>query len=117
MHELSIAQDLITTVLGVAEQNDAKQVTRAIVEIGALSGVEPDALTLAWEVVRQGTIAKDSPLEIEHKPLVARCPRCNWQGGGRKGSAVCSRSSRRQQAARLDLIASHAQFADLPALP
>jgi hydrogenase nickel incorporation protein HypA/HybF len=89
MHELSIAQDLITTVLGVAEQNDAKQVTRAIVEIGALSGVEPDALTLAWEVVRQDTIAKDSPLEIEHKPLVARCPRCNWQGEVEKDLPIC----------------------------
>jgi hydrogenase nickel incorporation protein HypA/HybF len=89
MHELSIAQDLISLILQTAEQNQARRVTSVTLEIGELSGVEPDALTLAYEVVSRGTLAEGSQMVIEHKPLTVRCPACCWEGEAEKIYPVC----------------------------
>lgn len=80
MHEMSIAVDLIATIEDIARQNQAQRVSTAIVEIGALSGVVPDALSFAFEVARKGTVANDCTLKIEEIPLRARCSACGWEG-------------------------------------
>lgn len=89
MHELSVAQDLMTLILDAAKQNNARRVTTVTLEIGALSGIEPDALELAYEVVSRGTLAEGSAMQIEHKPLTVRCPACQWEGEADKIYPVC----------------------------
>jgi len=76
MHELSIAQALIEQVTSVAENEQAKVVTRVSVAVGALSGVEPDALTLAFPVAAEGTVAHDAELAIERIPASVACRDC-----------------------------------------
>lgn len=80
MHEMSIAVDLIATIEDVARQNGAARVNRALVEVGALSGVVPDALSFAFEIARKGTVANDCTLIIDEIPLWARCASCGWEG-------------------------------------
>ena len=89
MHELSIAEDLIASILDIAKKNSAKKVTRATLEIGALSGIDPEALKLAYEVLSRSTLAEESALEIEYKPLTVCCPNCNWQGEADKFTPLC----------------------------
>lgn len=75
MHELSIALSMIEQV----EQQAAAQAggVRAIqVKIGALSGVDVEALRFAWEIARAGTPLAESRLEIEPVPLQVRCRQC-----------------------------------------
>ncbi len=90
MHELSVAEDLMTLILETAKQNRATRVTTVTLEIGALSGIEPDALELAYKVVSRGTLAEGSVMQIEAKPLTVRCPTCQWQGEADKLYPVCS---------------------------
>jgi hydrogenase nickel incorporation protein HypA/HybF len=75
MHELSIALSMIDEV----EQQPAAQAggVRSIrVKIGALSGVDAEALRFAWEIARAGTPLAETQLDIEQVPLRVRCPQC-----------------------------------------
>ena len=44
MHELSVCQGLIRQVERIAAENDAHAVSRVVLKVGPLSGVEPDLL-------------------------------------------------------------------------
>lgn len=89
MHELSIAEDLINLIVDVANEHQAKVVHSATVEVGELSGIESDALELAFDVVRKNTIANTCTLKIEHRPLIVKCPNCQWQGEVEKLYPAC----------------------------
>ncbi|MBW2735528.1 MAG: hydrogenase maturation nickel metallochaperone HypA [Deltaproteobacteria bacterium] len=89
MHELSIAVDLIATIEDTARAHQATGVSLAIVEVGALSGVVPDALSFAFEVARKGSLAADCTLEIKEVPLKARCSACQWEGEIEPLNPVC----------------------------
>jgi hydrogenase nickel incorporation protein HypA/HybF len=76
MHELSIALSILEQV----EQNPSAQPggVRAVqVKVGALAGVDAEALRFAWQIARAGTPLADAELEIEQIPLRVRCPRCD----------------------------------------
>ena len=45
-------------------------------EIGALSGVEPEAMRFCFDVVMQGSLADQATLEIVDAPGVAWCMAC-----------------------------------------
>lgn len=75
MHELSIALSILEQV----EQQPSARCggVRAVqVKIGALAGVDVEALRFAWEVARTGTPLAATELEVEQIPLRVRCPRC-----------------------------------------
>jgi hydrogenase nickel incorporation protein HypA/HybF len=75
MHELSIALSMIEQV----EQQSAAQgggVRSIQVKVGALSGVDVEALRFAWEIARAGTPLAETQLEVELIPLKVRCPSC-----------------------------------------
>jgi hydrogenase nickel incorporation protein HypA/HybF len=75
MHELSIALSMIEQV----EQQPAARsgpIRSIQVKIGALSGVDVEALRFAWEIARAGTPLAGTQLEIELVPLSVRCPQC-----------------------------------------
>lgn len=65
------------SVLEVARSRGATRVHRIVLKIGALSGVEPEALRFAFEVVTQGTIAEGSELEVDSVPAQAYCSACD----------------------------------------
>ena len=44
--------------------------------IGRFSGVEPEALLFAWQVLRAGTPSEAANLEIEEVPIRLRCEAC-----------------------------------------
>ena len=76
MHELSIAVGLIEQVEALLDENQAALATRVCVRIGSLSGVEPEALRMAFPVAAEdGRVAADA-LEIECVPAKARCGAC-----------------------------------------
>ena len=79
MHELSVCQGLLRQVDRLARENGAETVTRIVLRIGGLSGVEPSLLQHAFEIARMGTLAQEAELEIEEGPVVVKCQEC----GGR----------------------------------
>jgi hydrogenase nickel incorporation protein HypA/HybF len=59
-----------------ATQQGAHQIHRLRLRIGPLSGVVPEALRFAFDVVSRGTMAEGGRLEIEEIPVVCFCPGC-----------------------------------------
>ena len=76
MHEMSLCEG----VLQVIEENAAAQkfskVKTVWLEIGAFSGVEPEAMSFNFDVVVNGTLADGAKLEMIEVPAHAWCMMC-----------------------------------------
>jgi hydrogenase nickel incorporation protein HypA/HybF len=77
MHEASIALAIVDEVCERVERERIERVQAVYVEVGALSGVVPDALRFAWDLAAEGSPASGSVLQIERVPLRIRCVPCN----------------------------------------
>jgi Zn finger protein HypA/HybF involved in hydrogenase expression len=64
MHEVAIARELLETAVRSAEAAGLERVTRLQVELGREAGVAPDALSLALQIVGEGTIADCAAVEF-----------------------------------------------------
>jgi hydrogenase nickel incorporation protein HypA/HybF len=76
MHELSVCQGLLDQVAGIARQNQATGVKRIHLQVGPLSGVEPQLLEQAFPLASAGTIAEHAELAIETLAVRVRCTTC-----------------------------------------
>jgi len=75
MHETAMAQSLVEVISQEAEKRHAKPL-RAKMSCGELNAVNDDVLSFAFEAIAQGTLCEGVRLEIEHKPLQAKCHVC-----------------------------------------
>jgi hydrogenase nickel incorporation protein HypA/HybF len=76
MHELSLAQSLLTIVLDYARKNDAVRVERLVLSFGRMSCIVPEALETAFSVTARGTIAEGAELSFNIIPVVVSCVSC-----------------------------------------
>ena len=60
----------------VARANRLGRVTGVRVRIGHFSGVQPEALRFAWQVLRKGSLSDQAILEIEEIPIRVHCLDC-----------------------------------------
>jgi len=83
LHELSMASSIFEVVLEVALKNNAKRVLEVVVEMGELTLLNPDQLSMAFKVLSEGTIAEGARLEVKVVKAKARCNKCNeeWDVG------------------------------------
>ena len=77
MHEYSIAQGIMQTVLAEAEKAKAQKVVKVSLKIGDLTGVFPDSLSFCFELLSKGTIAEGAVLAIESVPIRGYCSHCD----------------------------------------
>jgi len=90
MHELSVCLSLLEEVKRVARENNAGLVTRIIVKIGPLSGVEPDLLRNAYPIAAAGTIAEGAELEIEATGIIVSCSQCGGESPATVNKLLCA---------------------------
>lgn len=76
MHELSLAQSLADEIVKVMERENAKEVIKVTVKIGALSGVDPDAFKFAVPFAFQGTVLEKTELLLDESPVTVKCRKC-----------------------------------------
>lgn len=76
MHELSLLEETLSLAVGYAQQQGATRIHRLTLRVGQLSGVVPEALQFAFDVVVQGTMAETAVLAIETLPAICYCPTC-----------------------------------------
>jgi hydrogenase nickel incorporation protein HypA/HybF len=76
MHEMSLAEGILQIVETAAVKQGFTKVTEVRLEIGALSGVEPDALTFCLDVVFRGSVAEGARVELERLPGQGFCLAC-----------------------------------------
>lgn len=76
MHELSIAQAIVDEVVAVAARQHSGTVAVVNVDVGALSGVEPDALDMVFPFASGGTPIAGASLKIRRVPARVQCNSC-----------------------------------------
>lgn len=77
MHEFSIVSALLDMCEDNARKNDATKVTKVIVKIGKLSGVEPQLLRTAFDTFKEKTMCDGAEFILNIQELVVKCLTCN----------------------------------------
>lgn len=80
MHELSLCYALLDHVTAIARSQGASRVTRILLRIGPLAGVEPALLCHAYPLAAAGSLAEGAELCIEPSPVRVQCERCGAEG-------------------------------------
>jgi len=76
MHEMSLCEGVLRVIEEQAAVQNYHKVKAVWLEVGALAGVEVDALRFGFDVVMKGSIATDASLEIIEVEGQAWCPQC-----------------------------------------
>lgn len=77
MHEVSLMKGFLEVALTEADRAGASRIERMRVKAGALSGVVPEALAFAFEVLAgESPVTAKSKLEIDRIPTGCRCREC-----------------------------------------
>ncbi|MBN2473516.1 MAG: hydrogenase maturation nickel metallochaperone HypA [Pirellulales bacterium] len=89
MHELSLAQNIMEIVEAERAEHGFERVHEIRLKVGALSGIDPQALELAFEAVREDTCAAEATIEIDAEPRVVTCRRCGATMDADPGPVAC----------------------------
>ena len=76
MHEISIAESILQIAEAKAREQNARSIQVIKLRLGTFTTIVPEALQFAFEICRQGTLARDARLDIEIVPMVTRCVVC-----------------------------------------
>lgn len=76
MHEISIAESIVSLAVDAARARTACAITRVELRIGALQQVVPEALEVAFRAAAAGTPACCARLEWSLEAAVVECPAC-----------------------------------------
>ena len=76
MHELSLCMELMRIIEEQTYRHSFRRVRTVRLEVGALAGVEIEALRFGFAVAAQGTRVEAAVLEIEQPPGQAVCLDC-----------------------------------------
>lgn len=77
MHEMSIAEGILDIALDTMRQNNGIIIHSVQLDLGLMSGVEPDALLFCWYAVVKGTAAEGSKIDIHTIPITGQCLDCD----------------------------------------
>jgi hydrogenase nickel incorporation protein HypA/HybF len=77
MHEMSLAEGVLRILEEQAEAQGFNRVSTVRLEIGALSHVDPDALSFCLQAVLKGSLAETAAVEIEKTPGEGWCLGCS----------------------------------------
>ncbi len=90
MHELSICQDLLSQVETLVRQHQAHRVSKIVLHMGALSGVEAHLLQQAYPLAVAGTVAERAVLEIHSVPIRVHCQACGQDSEAQANRLLCA---------------------------
>lgn len=76
MHESTLAEGILKIALDVAAENHAQKISVVGLKLGEMSGVEVEALTFSFDVLKKNTAAENSTLKINRVPITAQCNKC-----------------------------------------
>jgi hydrogenase nickel incorporation protein HypA/HybF len=79
MHEVGIMQSMLALATERAEAAGAARIHELRLRIGQLSGVVPESLEFAFELMREGTMAAEARLVVEHVPAACWCAGCQTE--------------------------------------
>lgn len=90
MHELSVCLALIEQVQRIAAERNAAVVSRIVLQVGPLSGVEAGLLRNAYPLAAAGTVAENADLVIEAAAVVVSCGECGTESPATANRLLCA---------------------------
>lgn len=91
MHEMALAQGVLDVIEEQARRSRFRSVRTVFVEIGELSGVEPEAISFCFDAVTRGSVAEGARLEILAVEGRGVCIDCGAQVRLRERFDACER--------------------------
>ena len=88
MHELSVTQGLLDTVIAEATKNDATKVLSVSIVMGEYYDYIPEVMQEYFEALGEGTIAESAIIKAEIVPVKIFCEKCNKEYSGKGISAI-----------------------------
>ncbi|RLB96212.1 MAG: hydrogenase maturation nickel metallochaperone HypA [Deltaproteobacteria bacterium] len=76
MHELSIAESLISIVEEEVARHSLQNVTSVKIKVGKLTAVQPEALSSCFELLTENSSLNGVWLDIEMLPIKGYCEDC-----------------------------------------
>lgn len=89
MHEYSIVQSLLESCEEHVKQNNSTSVSKVVIKIGVLSGVEPDLLQTAFDTFKEQTVCDKAEFVINRQEVVISCLSCNEESTLKKNEFLC----------------------------
>lgn len=82
MHEFSICQEIVETVLTELKKQvpAPKKLLKTRIVAGKLRQIVPEYMQFAYNNLTMGTIAEGSELEVRVQPIIGECKHCFWRG-------------------------------------
>ena len=90
MHELSVCLALLEQVQRIAMERKATRVSRVVLQVGPLSGVEAGLLRNAYPLAAAGTVAENAELVIESADIVVHCSECGRESPATPNRLLCA---------------------------
>lgn len=79
MHELSIAQSIISIAKNAMPEKSKAMISAVRIQVGELSGIEIDSLQFSYSIIKSDTILQNAILDIEVVKGEAICNSCHHQ--------------------------------------
>lgn len=76
MHEMALAESVLQIIEDHALKQRFRRVKSVWLEIGALAGVEPEAIRFCFDAVTRGSVAQGAQLKIIDIPGSGWCMQC-----------------------------------------
>jgi hydrogenase nickel incorporation protein HypA/HybF len=81
---------LLAQLAEIAERHGASAVERVTIEVGPLSGIEPELLARAFTILRGGGCAAQALLSIESTTVSISCLGCGAGSAAEPNRLVCA---------------------------
>jgi len=89
MHEYSIVQALIESCEEHTKANKATKVTKVVVKIGEMSGVEPQLLESAFDTFKENTVCEVAEFVMNIQKVKVLCHQCLKESELQKQEYIC----------------------------
>src|ERR1700751_5787590 len=89
MHEMGIASSILEGVAAELDRRPGSRAVKVSVRIGELAGVDPDALSFAFEALTLDTDFATLKLAVEYVAPRSRCHQCNLEFEIRNYELLC----------------------------
>lgn len=103
VHELSICQALVRQLDSIASEHPGCRVVTAHLQVGPLSGVDPQLLAEAFSFASAGSIAESAVLDIQESNIQVFCRKCDTQSDATSNKLICRQCGNWQT----ELISGH----------
>lgn len=76
MHELSVTESILNTVLESAATHSVSRILKIHLEVGELNGLEAEWIQYYFDVLSKDTMAAGAQIEVHRKPSEFTCHDC-----------------------------------------